>query len=188
MVRPDDGESLRDHLTEVLFTREQLAARVAELGARLARDYRGKDPLFVGILTGSFPFIADLVRAIDMPLEVDFMAVSSYGKGTKSSGVVKILKDLDRSMQGRHVVLVEDIVDSGLTLKYLMENLATRHPASLSICTLLDKKDARKEPVEVRYAGFDCPNAFVVGYGLDYAGHYRNLPYIGVLSPDRIHR
>jgi hypoxanthine phosphoribosyltransferase len=188
MTEHGDGEGLREHLTEVLFTREQLAAKVEELGTRLTRDYRGKDPLFVGILTGSFPFIADLVRTIDLKLEVDFMAVSSYGKGTKSSGVVKILKDLDRPMQGRHVVLVEDIVDTGLTLKYLMENLATRHPASMSICTLLDKKDARKEPIEIRYAGFDCPDAFVVGYGLDYAGHYRNLPYIGVLSPDRIRR
>jgi hypoxanthine phosphoribosyltransferase len=182
------SEDLRSHLSEVLFTQEQIAAKVGELGARLTADYRGLDPLFVGILTGSFPFIADLVRTVDLQLEVNFMAVSSYGKDTRSSGVVQILKDLDTSIGGRHVVLVEDIVDSGLTLKYLMKNLATRKPASLSICSLLDKKDARKEPVEVKYAGFECPNAFVVGYGLDYAGHYRNLPYIGVLSPDRINR
>ena len=182
------SEGLRSHLSGILFSKETLEQRVQELGAALTRDYRDLDPLFVGILTGSFPFIADLVRAVDLQLEVDFMAVSSYGKGTKSSGVVKILKDLDRSIEGRHVVLVEDIVDSGLTLKYLLENLATRHPASMSICTLLDKKDARKERVEIKYAGFECPNEFVVGYGLDYAGHYRNLPYIGVLSPDRIDR
>ncbi len=188
MGEPEANEGLRSHLSGILFTRDEIDAKVQELGARLTREYRDRDPLFVGILTGSFPFIADLVRSIDIPLEVDFMAVSSYGKGTKSSGVVKILKDLDRSIEGRHVVLVEDIVDSGLTLKYLIENLATRHPASISICTLLDKTDARKEPVEIRYAGFECPNEFVVGYGLDYAGRYRNLPYIGVLSPDRINR
>lgn len=188
MGAPTDEENLSSHLTEVLFTREQLTAKIGELGARLTRDYRGKDPLFVGILTGSFAFLADLVRAVDLQLEVDFIAVSSYGKDTKSSGVVKILKDLDRAVEGRHVVLVEDIVDTGLTINYLIENLATRHPASIAICTLLDKTQARQEAVDLRYVGFHCPDAFVVGYGLDYAGHYRNLPYIGVLSPDRIHR
>jgi hypoxanthine phosphoribosyltransferase len=188
MSEPSSTDDLRSHLSGVLFSQEQIAAKVKEIGAALTRDFRERDPLLVGILTGCFPFLADLARACDLQLEVDFMAVSSYGKGTKSSGVVKILKDLDRAIGGRHVVLVEDIVDSGLTLRYLMENLATRHPASLSICTLLDKKDARKEPVEIKYSGFDCPNEFVVGYGLDYAGHYRNLPYIGVLSPERVNR
>ncbi len=165
-----------------LFDAERIARRVAELGREITRDYAGKDLLVVGILSGSFVFMADLVRHIDLPLRVDFMAVSSYGDGTKSSGVVRILKDLNRGIDDRHVLLVEDIVDTGLTLHYLIENLSTRGPLSLKVCTLLDKAEARVRDVPIDYTGFPCPDAFVVGYGLDAAGLHRNLPYIGVLE------
>lgn len=175
---------LVDDLSQTLLSEAKIGARVLELGRQLASDYAGKDPLLVGILSGSFPFIADLVRAMNLPLEVDFMAVSSYGDRTSSSGVVRILKDLNSSIAGRHVILVEDIVDTGLTLDYLYKNLQTRHPASLKVCSLLDKREARKRDVEVAYVGFHCPNEFVVGYGLDYRGRYRNLPFIGVLKPE----
>lgn len=175
--------SLLDAIEETLFSKEQIDAKITELARLLEDDYRGKRPLVVGILSGCYPFIADLTRALDLELEVDFMAVSSYGSGTRSSGVVRILKDLNMSIEGRHVLIVEDIIDTGLTLKYLIENLETRQPASIEICTLLDKKQARSENVDVKYRGFVCPNRFVVGYGLDYAGLYRNLPFIGVLKP-----
>ena len=175
---------LVDDLSQTLLSEAKIGARVLELGRQLASDYAGKDPLLVGILSGSFPFIADLVRAMNLALEVDFMAVSSYGDRTSSSGVVRILKDLNSSIAGRHVILVEDIVDTGLTLDYLYKNLQTRHPASLKVCSLLDKREARKRDVEVAYVGFHCPNEFVVGYGLDYRGRYRNLPFIGVLKPE----
>jgi hypoxanthine phosphoribosyltransferase len=170
-------------ISEVLFEAEAIASKVAEMGAALAAHYQGKTPLVVGILNGSFPFMADLVRAMDIELEVDFMAVSSYGAGTKSSGVVRFIKDLEEPIEGRHVLLVEDIVDTGLTLKYLTEALWTRKPASIEVCSLLDKREKRKEHIEVQWHGFVCPDAFVVGYGLDYAGKYRNLPYVGVLDP-----
>lgn len=175
---------LTNDLSQVLLSEAQIAARVGQLGRQLAADYMEKDPLLVGILSGSFPFIADLVRAMNLALEVDFMAVSSYGDRTSSSGVVRILKDLNTSIAGRHVIVVEDIVDTGLTLHYLYENLRTRQPASLKVCALLDKREARKREVEVEYVGFHCPNEFVVGYGLDYRGRYRNLPFIGVLRPE----
>jgi hypoxanthine phosphoribosyltransferase len=175
---------LTNDISRVLLSEGQIAARVGELGRQLTADYMEKDPLLVGILSGSFPFIADLVRAMNLALEVDFMAVSSYGDRTTSSGVVRILKDLNSSIAGRHVVVVEDIVDTGLTLDYLVENLQTRHPASLKVCALLDKREARKREVAVEYIGFHCPNEFVVGYGLDYRGRYRNLPSIGVLKPE----
>ncbi len=171
-------------MEEKLFSEEQIRVKVRELAEQLVADYRGKQPLVVGILNGCVPFLSDLVRAMDEPLEVDFISCSSYGRSTKSSGVVRLLKDLDQPIEGRHVLLVEDIIDTGLTLKYLVENLATRKPASIEICALLDKGDARTEAVDVRYTGFACPNRFVVGYGLDYAGLYRNLPYIGVLKPE----
>ncbi|MCY1011522.1 hypoxanthine phosphoribosyltransferase [Nannocystis pusilla] len=170
-------------LSKILLTEAQIHQRVAELGRTLASEYADKDPLMVGILSGSLLFMADLVRHMNIPLSIDFMAVSSYGDRTTSSGEVRILKDLSNAATGRHIVLVEDIVDSGLTLDYLCDVLRTRHPASLEICTLLDKHEARKRPLQVRHVGFPCPNEFVVGYGLDYAGHYRNLPYIGVLKP-----
>jgi hypoxanthine phosphoribosyltransferase len=165
-------------LSQILLSEATIQARVLALGKQLAADYVEKDPLLVGILSGSFLFTADLVRAMNLPLAIDFMAVSSYGDRTSSSGVVRILKDLNSSIAGRHVILVEDIVDTGLTLDYLYQNLQTRHPASLKVCALLDKREARKREVEVDYIGFHCPNEFVVGYGLDYRGRYRNLPFI----------
>jgi hypoxanthine phosphoribosyltransferase len=171
-------------LSQILLSEATIQARVLALGKQLAADYVEKDPLLVGILSGSFLFTADLVRAMNLPLAIDFMAVSSYGDRTSSSGVVRILKDLNSSIAGRHVILVEDIVDTGLTLDYLYQNLQTRHPASLKVCALLDKREARKREVEVDYIGFHCPNEFVVGYGLDYRGRYRNLPFIGVLKPE----
>lgn len=171
-------------IEETLFSEAQIREKVGELAGRIVEDYRGRTPLVVGILSGCFPFIADLSRAMDMPLEVDFMACSSYGGSTKSSGVVRILKDLNQSIEGRDILLVEDIIDTGLTLQYLVENLRTRMPKSIEICALLDKSEARTESVNVKYRGFTCPNRFVVGYGLDYAGQFRNLPYIGVLKPE----
>jgi hypoxanthine phosphoribosyltransferase len=179
---------LRADLREVLYDEPTLQARVTELGQQIERDYAGQSPLLLGILKGSFPFLADLARTINLPLSVDFMAVSSYGAGTKSSGVVRIVKDLDREIEGRHVIIVEDIIDTGLTLDYLRENLQTRGPASLEIAALLDKKIVRKgkplEDMRARYVGFECPDEFVVGYGLDYRGRYRNMPFIGVLRPE----
>src|SRR5690606_2882615 len=169
---------LSDDVAEVLFDEASLAARIESLGREIQSAYAGRELLVVGILKGSFLFLADLVRAINLPLSIDFMAVSSY-QGTRSTGVVKILKDLDKSLDGRDVLVVEDIVDTGLTLRYLLENLRTRKPRSLEVCALLDKTAVRKEQVDVRFSGFECPDAFVVGYGLDYDGFYRNLPYIG---------
>jgi hypoxanthine phosphoribosyltransferase len=173
---------LSDDVLDVLFEEAAITKRVGELGAEIEEAYRGRDLLMVCILKGSFLFMADLVRAVNLPLTVDFMAVSSY-RGTKSTGVVQILKDLDRSIVGKDVLVVEDIVDTGLTLRYLLENLETRSPASVAVCSLLDKKAVRSENVDIRFSGFVCPDAFVVGYGLDYDGVYRNLPYIGVLKP-----
>ncbi len=170
-------------IKEILITEEQIAAKVTELGRRISEDYRGKDVLMVGILKGAVIFMADLIRQVTVPLAIDFMAVSSYGKASESSGVVQILKDLDQSIQGRHVIVVEDIVDSGLTLKYMLENLSTRRPASLKICTLLDKPSRRKAEVTPDYNGFVIPDEFVVGYGLDYGEKYRNLREIAVLKP-----
>ncbi len=177
-------EGIGSGLREVLFTQEAIQAKVREMGDEIVRDYAGRRVLMVGILNGCFPFIADLVRTMNTHLEVDFMSVSSYGGGTQSSGVVRILKDLNENITGRDVLLVEDIIDSGLTASYLLDNLNTRHPASVEICALLDKREARMEEVPVKYVGFECPNEFVVGYGLDYLGIYRNLPYIGVLKEE----
>ena len=176
--------SLEEAIQEKLYTEEQIRDKVRELAGQLVADFRGKNPLLVGILNGCVPFLSDLIRAMDLPLQVDFISVSSYGGSTKSSGVVRLLKDLSQGIEGRSVVIVEDIIDTGLTLNYLVENLATRKPASIDICTLLDKAEARTKTVDVKYVGFSCPNKFVVGYGLDYAGLYRNLPYIGVLKPE----
>lgn len=174
--------ALASDLDEILFSAEKIATRVEELGRQITRDYAERPPLLVGILCGCFPFLADLVRAIDLPLQVDFMGVSSYGDDTVSSGVVRTTKDLERSIEGEHVLVIEDIVDTGLTMRYLLDNLRTRRPASVEICALLHKRGPNAFPV--RYVGFDCPDAFVVGYGLDYAGKYRNLPMIGSLHPD----
>ena len=176
---------LPDELTagvgEILIDEETLLRRVDELGAQISEDYRGRDLLLVGVLKGAVFFMADLMRELSIPCEIDFMAISSYGAGTDSSGVVRILKDLDINIAGRDVLVVEDIIDSGLTLSYLMRNLKARKPASLEICALLTKPERREVEVPVRYVGFEIPNRFVVGYGLDFGEYYRNLPFIGVL-------
>lgn len=170
-------------LAKVLLTEEQIVARLAELAAQIDTDYADKDPLLVGVLKGAVTVMADLTRFLHLPVESDWMAVSSYGSGTKSSGVVRILKDLDRDITGRHVLIIEDIVDSGLTLSWLMANLGSRRPASVEVCTLMYKPDAAKITVPLRYVGFEIPNEFVVGYGLDCAERYRNLRVVGTLAP-----
>jgi len=170
-------------LKEVLITEEQLRARTGELAAQIDRDYAGRELLLVGVLKGAVMVMADLARAMHLPAEMDWMAVSSYGSGTKSSGVVRILKDLDADITGRHVLIVEDIVDSGLTLSWLVGNLRSRNPASVAVCAMLRKPSSALLDVEVAYTGFDIGDEFVVGYGLDYAQRYRNLPFIGTLAP-----
>ncbi|NTY59592.1 hypoxanthine phosphoribosyltransferase [Mycolicibacterium sphagni] len=174
-------------IKSVLLSQEQIHARTAELADLVAKDYAdnlgGQDLLLVTVLKGAVMFVTDLARALPVPTQLEFMAVSSYGSSTSSSGVVRILKDLDRDIHDRDVLIVEDIVDSGLTLSWLLRNLATRHPKSLRVCTLLRKPDAVRADVEIAYVGFDIPNEFVVGYGLDYAERYRDLPYIGTLDP-----
>lgn len=168
----------------VLLSEKQLAERIWEMGREITADYAGKEILMIGVLRGAVLFMADLARAIKVPVAIDFMAVSSYGAGTSSSGVVRILKDLDENVEGKHVLVVEDIIDSGLTLNYLIDNLKSRQPASIKICTLLNKPERRKVDVDIAYNGFTIPDHFVVGYGLDYAEKYRNLPFIGVLKPE----
>ena len=172
------------HIGEVLVPAERLQGRIDELAADISADYRGRDLLVIGVLKGAIFFIADLVRRLDIPCELDFMAVSSYGSSTHSSGVVRILKDLDAPIAGRDVLLVEDIVDSGLTLSYLMKNLASREPASLEMCALLTKPGHRRMGLEARYVGFDLPEVFVIGYGLDFDERYRQLPYIAEFRTD----
>ncbi len=171
-------------VSEVLIEEDALRNRVAELGDEVSADYAGRDLLLIGVLKGAVFFMADLMRRLTVPCEVDFMAISSYGAATDSSGVVRILKDLDINIEHRHVLVVEDIIDSGLTLSYLLRNLESREPASLEVCALLTKQDRREMDVPVRYVGFEIPNRFVIGYGLDFAERYRNLPYVGVLDPD----
>jgi hypoxanthine phosphoribosyltransferase len=170
-------------LSEILFTEEQIHEKLAELSRRIEVDYADTKPLLVGVLRGAVMVMADLARELKIPIEMDWMAVSSYGSGTQSSGVVRILKDLDTDLHGRHVLIVEDIIDSGLTLSWLLENLRSRGAESVEICALLRKPDAAKIEVDVKYRGFDIPNAFVIGYGLDYAERYRNLRGIAVLAP-----
>ena len=177
---------LEHAVTEVLIDRETLQRRISELGEEISADYTGRDLLLVGVLKGAVFFMADLMRGLTIPCEIDFMAISSYGDSTDSSGVVRILKDLDINIEGRDVLVVEDIIDSGLTLSYLMRNLEAREPASLEICALLTKPERREIDVPVRYVGFEIPNRFVIGYGLDFAERYRNLPYVGILDPDLI--
>jgi hypoxanthine phosphoribosyltransferase len=169
---------------EILIDEARLQARVRELGREVSADYAGRELLLLGVLKGAVFFMADLMRAITVPCEIDFMAISSYGAGTDSSGVVRILKDLDINIEDRHVLVVEDIIDSGLTLSYLIRNLESRSPASLAVCALLTKPERRVNEVEVGYVGFEIPNRFVIGYGLDFAERYRNLPYVGVLHDD----
>jgi hypoxanthine phosphoribosyltransferase len=173
-------------VTAVLIEPEALQHRVAELGEEISGDYAGRDLLLVGVLKGAVFFMADLMRHLTIPCEIDFMAISSYGDSTDSSGVVRILKDLDINIEGRHVLVVEDIIDSGLTLSYLIRNLEAREPASLEICALMTKPERREIDVPVRYVGFEIPNRFVIGYGLDFAERYRNLPYVGVLDPAQL--
>lgn len=177
------GSSLNDDIEEIIITPEALAARVREIASEISADYSGKEILLVGVLKGAVMFMTDLARQITVPVELDFMATSSYGNSTNSSGVVRIIKDLDEPIEGKDVLVVEDIVDSGLTLRYLVGLLKKRNPASLNVCTLLDKGLTGAQGVETAYRGFLIPNQFVVGYGLDYAQKYRNLPYIGVLKP-----
>ena len=174
---------MHEDIEEILFSSEAILAKVDELGKQITADYRGKNLILLGTLKGAVPFIADLARAIDLPLEIDYMAVSSYGNATESSGVVRILKDLEGPVQHKNVLIVEDIVDSGQTLHYLMDVLRQRRPLSLRVCALLDKGRERIKPVKLDYTGFHIPDRFVVGYGLDYAQLYRNLPYIGILKP-----
>jgi len=171
-------------IEKVFFSQEEIAECVAGLGRQISADYAGKNPLFIGVLKGSFIFMADLMRNIEGNCDMDFMAVSSYGSGTTTTGAVKITKDLSRDIQGRHVIIVEDILDSGVTLTYLTNYLKVREPASIRICTLLDKPSRRQAPIAADYVGFACPDAFIVGYGLDYDERYRNLPYIGALRPE----
>ncbi|KPJ62882.1 hypoxanthine phosphoribosyltransferase [candidate division KD3-62 bacterium DG_56] len=171
-------------IDRVLIDEQQIAAKVAEMAETISRDYAGKNPVLVAVLNGAVVFLSDLIRRLRIPVTIDFVKWSSYGDATRSSGVVRILKDLDESIEGRHVLIVEDIIDTGLTLHYLLENLRSRAPASVKVIALLDKPSRRRVEVRADYQGFDVPDAFVVGYGLDYAGRYRHLPYIGVLKPD----
>ena len=178
------ASELHTAVEKVLIDEQALSQRVAELGAEISADYRDRDLLLVGVLKGAVFFIADLMRELDISCEVDFMAISSYGSATDSSGVVRILKDLDLSIEGRNVLVVEDIVDSGLTLSYLVRTLSARQPASLEVCALLTKPARRRAEVPCRYVGFEIPPQFVIGYGLDFAERYRNLPYVGVLRDE----
>ena len=171
-------------IERILLSEDQIRARIQELGQQLTADYREKNPIFVGILNGVVVFFADMIRAIPIDCQIDFMAVSSYGGGTESSGKIQVKKDLSADIEDRHVVILEDILDTGLTLRHTVDYLMTKHPASLKICTLLDKPDRRKAEIQADYIGFTVPNLFVVGYGLDFDERYRNLPYIGVLKPE----
>ncbi len=185
------ADTLLSHVAEfeqdidrILIPGDEVQAKIRELGNRITEDYRGKDLLLIGVLKGAFVMMADLSRHIRLPLRFDFMAVSSYGASTKTSGVVRILKDLDHDVEGMHVLLVEDIVDSGLTLAYLMKNLRARRPASLEVCALMQKPEVQRVDIDIRYKGFEIPPVFVVGYGLDFAEKYRNLPYVATLKPE----
>ena len=177
------AEDVKDDLVNVLFTEEQIHEKLTEMAKQIEADYEGKDLLIVGVLKGAVMVMADLARTLSSQVTMDWMAVSSYGAGTQSSGVVRILKDLDTDIKGKHVLIVEDIIDSGLTLSWLLSNLGSREPESLKVCTLLRKPDAAKVAIDVEWVGFDIPNEFVVGYGLDYAEKYRNLPFVGTLAP-----
>ena len=169
---------------KVLLSEQQLTKRIAELGEEITKEYKGKEIVAICVLKGAILFMADLARAVKVPMALDFMAVSSYGNGTTTSGTVRILKDLDNNIEGKHVLVVEDIIDSGVTLKYLLKNLKSRKPASIKLCTLLNKPERRRVEVDIDYCGFTVPDYFLVGYGLDYAEKYRNLPFIGILKPE----
>ena len=175
---------MRNDIDLILYDEAVMSAKIKELGTRISEDYAGKSPFLIGVLKGCFVFMADLAREITLPCDIDFMAVSSYGSGTSTTGAVKITKDLNRDIEGRDVLIIEDILDSGVTLSYLKAYLSNRNPASIKICTLMDKPARRKADITADYTGFVCPDEFVVGYGLDYDEKYRNLPYIGVLKPE----
>lgn len=175
---------MKDDIKKVLFSEEELSEKVTELGEKISKDYCGEDLTVVGILKGSNIFMGDLIRKIDIPLSIDFMVVSSYGQSTESSGIVKVIKDLEYSIEGKNILIVEDIIDTGLTLNYLKENLLRRNPKSLKICTLLDKPIRRKVDLIVDYIGFEIPDEFIVGYGIDFAEKYRNLPYVAALKEE----
>jgi len=177
-------EFYKKDLSEVLYTREEIAARVKELGAQISKDYEGKSIVLVGVLNGAVTFLADLMREISIPVTVDCVAISSYGSYTSTSGVARILKDLDESLESKHVLIVEDIVDTGLTLDYLTTYLSNKNPASVKVAAMLSKPSTHKVKVKINYLGFEVPDGFVVGYGLDFAGNYRNLPCIGILTPE----
>jgi hypoxanthine phosphoribosyltransferase len=177
-------EAFQNDIEHVLLSSDQIQQKIAEVGAQITQDYAGRDLLLVGVLKGAFVFMADLSRQVHLPLEFDFMAVSSYGAATHTSGVVRILKDLDHEIQGRNVLVVEDIVDSGLTLSYLLKNLRTRKPASLEVVALMQKTGVQRVPLDIKYRLFDIPSVFVVGYGLDFAERFRNLPFVGTLRPE----
>ena len=178
------SEQMKDDILKVLISEDELRACVKKIGAQITEDYRGKDVFFLGVLKGCYVFMSDLVRSVDLPCAMDFMAVSSYGNGTSTTGAVEITKDLTQDIEGKDVIIVEDILDSGVTLSYLTKYLSGRNPASIKIATLLDKPARRKADIHADYFGFEVPDEFVVGYGLDYAEKYRNLPYIGVLKPE----
>ena len=183
-----NGVPLLEDIAEVLIAEQELQARIAELGAQVSADYAGKNPLLVGVLRGVFMFMADLVRAIAIPIEVDFMGITRYGRSTQTQGVVRFTKDLEILAQDRHVLFVEDVIDTGLSLRYIVRNLEARQPASLKICTLFDKPRKRLFALDIDYTGFMLPDRFVVGYGLDYDERYRNLPFVGVLKEEAITR
>ena len=185
MIFNKEGEKMlkNNEIDEILITEEEIKEKVSELGEKITRDYQGKNLIFIGVLRGAVIFMADLARAISIPMIFDFMAISSYGAATESSGVVRILKDLDETIAGKDVLIVEDIIDTGLTLDYLLRILKSRKPASLKVCTFLNKNVRRKVKVRVDYLGFDIPNKFVVGYGLDYSGKFRNVPFVFTLNP-----
>jgi len=175
---------MHQDIGQILFEEQAIEGKVRELGRAIMGDYDGKEPVLICVLKGSFVFMADLVRAVDLPCQIEFLGVSSYGSKSETTGAVRITRDLETDIEGRHIIVVEDILDSGLTLNYLMGYLKGRNPASMEICTLLDKPERRRVPIKPRYTGFQIPDAFVVGYGLDFAEQYRNLPYIGVLKPE----
>lgn len=177
-------KTMHDDILKVLFSKEDIQQKITEMAETISRDYEGKVIYAICILKGAVPFFADIVKKINLPVKFDFIAASSYGNSCKSSGQVKILKDLDQNVEGKHLLIIEDIVDSGRTLSYLLDNMKSRKPASIKLCTLLDKPSRREVDVHVDYTGFEVPNEFLVGYGLDYAGKYRNLEYIGILKPE----
>lgn len=177
-------KTMHDDILEVLLTEEEISQRIDEVAAEIRRDFAGKHPLFIGVLRGSFIFMADLVRKVDIPSTLDFMATSSYGKSTTSSGTITVTKDISADIEGRHVIIVEDILDTGNTMAFLIDLLNAKKPASIHTCTLLDKPERRQADISADYYGFEVPDAFVVGYGLDYADDYRTLPYIGILKPE----